>query len=398
MEAKQVLNDVIQSVKDSNLNFSMNLTPFSAYITIRSSFTKNYSPPAFPQDVSQSNDKLEADDHFLNEKNNELVQQIKNLDHTTKTSTNTIKILEEKISKSEASALKSFEEKSQEISCLKKALKFKDSELACLQKEIKLVNKTLKENEREEYRLGQKIENLSESFQRCKSEISTLKSENKKLQKKKSSKSSKSVNVSTNTLPTTQLNSTCQPVSTNSMNPIISSSTQSTISSNFSPPVTKKSSTLANTTSSYCLPTTSPTVTVPITLNNNTLPALVSAPATPLLDNLTWPPLTSISSPRALNYKKSPILFLDEGNSKTCTELSKSSTIYTSSPTNNMVTCVDNQSTNPSKHDKDLEDEFRKQQEKWQRLLEEQDKKREEIFKKIFERLDAEETELNVSN
>ena len=181
MAGKEVLNEILRSVQNSKLNFSINLTPFSAYITIRNTFIKNYLPPAtIPQLVPQTSGKLESDYQVLLEQHEQLLQQIENLNETNKVSTNTVSILEEKISKSEASAFKSFEEKGQEIICLKKVLKAKDSEVAGLQKEIKLANKTFKEKEKEEYRLAQKIENLSDNVKKFKSEISTLQSEKKK--------------------------------------------------------------------------------------------------------------------------------------------------------------------------------------------------------------------------
>ena len=100
--------------------------------------------------LSQTSGKLEADHQVLIEKNYQFLQQIENLEETNEACTDTIKILEEKLSKSEASAFKSFDEKNQEINCFKKALKAKDSELACLQKETKMANKDLKGKEKEE--------------------------------------------------------------------------------------------------------------------------------------------------------------------------------------------------------------------------------------------------------
>ena len=386
MAAKEVLNDILQSVQNSKLNFSMNLTPFSAYITIRSNFIKNYSPPAtIPQLVSQTPIKLEADFHVLFDKNQQLLLQIKKLDETNKTSTNTVKILEEKVSKAEASAFKSFEEKSQEIFCLKKAIKTKDSELACLQKEIKLANKALKEKEKEEYRLGQKNENLAENIQKFKSEISTLKSENKKLLKKNSSRSSKSVNMSTNTSPVTQSKSTCQtqtknsaftPLDSPSTNPLISTTqattSNSSLCSNSTLPVIKECKSLAKITSASPLSTNSSTAT-----NNNNLPAPAKSPSASDLDILTWPPL--VTNNQTLNTPCTP---------------------YASIPSNSLMTSVDSQTVDLSMIAIDHAEEFRKQQEKWFSILEENDRKREEIFKKIFERLDAEESEhdQNVSN
>ena len=43
MAVTDVLNDIIKNIRNSNLNFNMNLTPFSGYITIRSSFVKNFN-------------------------------------------------------------------------------------------------------------------------------------------------------------------------------------------------------------------------------------------------------------------------------------------------------------------------------------------------------------------
>ena len=59
MSANKVLNEIVHSIRDSKLNFTMNLTPFSAYITIRSSFVKNYIP-TFVQQTQHNCDQVKA--------------------------------------------------------------------------------------------------------------------------------------------------------------------------------------------------------------------------------------------------------------------------------------------------------------------------------------------------
>ena len=71
MTASEALNEIIQNIQSSNLNFNVNHTPFSAYITIRSSFNKNYAPPP---PVPVSIDHLNAR-NYDSEKVKELEQE-----------------------------------------------------------------------------------------------------------------------------------------------------------------------------------------------------------------------------------------------------------------------------------------------------------------------------------
>ena len=192
MAAKENFDGVIKSVKESNLNFTMNLTPFSAYITIKSSFVKNFTPPPVSQPLN----------HGLMEENEHLLEQIRNLEKSSNNFVETIKILEDKIAKAEASVYKTYEERNQEVNTMKHALRNKDVELGNLKKEIKVLDKGLKEKEKEEYKLVQKVDNLSDNLKRSKSEITTLKSENKNLLRKKKSVTQSS-SIKDNSSPTT---------------------------------------------------------------------------------------------------------------------------------------------------------------------------------------------------
>ena len=133
MAAKEIFNTVIQTVKDSNLNFTMNLTPFSAHITIKSSFIKSYSPPPTP-----SHFKPGVEYYLLVDENQELIEEIKKLRERSLAFADTIKILETKLSKSEECARKYVGERNEETATLKLAMKKKDVEVTLSRKKEQL--------------------------------------------------------------------------------------------------------------------------------------------------------------------------------------------------------------------------------------------------------------------
>ena len=121
MAAKEVLNDIIQGIQESNLNFSMNLTPFSAYITIRSSFAKNVNLSAISKTFAQTQN---VENHPQREESDQFLEKLEIL-----------KLLH----------WNHLQKKNQEILSMKLTLKNKNSELAIHHKEIKVYNKALKE-------------------------------------------------------------------------------------------------------------------------------------------------------------------------------------------------------------------------------------------------------------
>ena len=105
MSASEVLNDILQNIQTSQLNFSMNLTPFSAYITIRKSFTKNSNPPATVQPVGPVSQDVSRENVILKQQKEELLTKIEALEADHNSAKGTIVVLEDKISKIETSAL-----------------------------------------------------------------------------------------------------------------------------------------------------------------------------------------------------------------------------------------------------------------------------------------------------
>ena len=144
------------------------------------------------------NKQLVTENYKLNEQNEELKCQLES-------SKNTLEVLEQKIGKVEAAALKSFGERNLETKTLKDALKKSNIEVETYKSDLKARNKTLKEKEKETLKLEKKNENLAENVKKLKVEISSSKQEIKKLENKQKTKTKKSQNVSTNTVPRSAL-------------------------------------------------------------------------------------------------------------------------------------------------------------------------------------------------
>ena len=97
MSASEVFSEILRKIQTSDLNFSINLTPFSAYVTIRKSFVKGFNPPTNLQPLdSASEEKI-----VLIEQNEQLQQKVKDPLNVNKVAKDTIKILEEKMSRVE---------------------------------------------------------------------------------------------------------------------------------------------------------------------------------------------------------------------------------------------------------------------------------------------------------
>ena len=110
----------------------------------------------------------------------------------------TIEFLENRIAKAEASALKTFEDKNNEVMTLKKSLKSSDIEMNTLKNEMKAKCKLVKDKEKELHNHDLKLHNLNQSFKKVKEENQILKTENKRHLKKLQQKAEK---MTTNNLP-----------------------------------------------------------------------------------------------------------------------------------------------------------------------------------------------------
>ena len=225
MVASQAFFSILEQIQNSKLNFQLHLSPFSANISLKKSLItdKNGNPimPLCSATTSNTSyldlelqNNLKSDNVCLQKENKEQDSKIKSFKDT-------IKILEQKLSKAEASVLKVFEERNIEEATLKKSLKNVNSELENMKKDLQSKNRFIKEKEKEVTKLELKCDNLGDSLERCKSEVKYLKSENSKLAKiQKKVQLKKSKNVSTNTTVLEEV-----PISTIPLSAIMSSVT-----------------------------------------------------------------------------------------------------------------------------------------------------------------------------
>ena len=107
--AQDVCHQLFNQLRLSNLNYLVSETPYSAQIVLRKRFVKEATGPAWAQNPTMSQISPE-----IQEINENLQTQNYKLESNLETSHQTISILEEKLSKIEASALKCFKEKSDE--------------------------------------------------------------------------------------------------------------------------------------------------------------------------------------------------------------------------------------------------------------------------------------------
>jgi predicted RNase H-like nuclease (RuvC/YqgF family) len=144
------------------LNFLVSETPYSAQIVLRKRFVKEATGPSWPQQsliFPTSHENLNQVEQ-VQEENNYLQSRIHELEGNLKSSNETIGILEEKVSKAEASALKSFNEKSEEVAFLKTTIKNHHIELNTMKQDLKQERKANKEKDK----LGLSCAKLSSSW------------------------------------------------------------------------------------------------------------------------------------------------------------------------------------------------------------------------------------------
>ena len=206
MLAKTAFDKILEEIQSSHLNFQLQMSPFSASIFIKKSFIKDkLGNMLLPNHkVSHTDFSLQHENSELVEKNDRLQFRVLEMEKDKKAKNETIEILQNKLAKAEASALRMFEEKNNEEMTLKKALNSLNKEMNTLKNEIKIKSKLIKQKEKEFYDQDLKCGNLEASVKKFKEEINNLKTENKKNQKKLRQKAGKEVRSSSTPSPSAQ--------------------------------------------------------------------------------------------------------------------------------------------------------------------------------------------------
>ena len=166
--AQKNCDTILDRVRSSNLNFVLQETPFSIFLTIRKSFNKNLSNQPYPEP------NLDSDVHD-SDKLSDLMAELKSL----RTENKNIKAKKELLEQSQVTLAKNYAEEVTECEHLKGELIGNVSKLNNLQNNFEKMNSNLKIIENEKKQLGVKHEKT------C-AEVKVLKSEKDDLEKEKS--------------------------------------------------------------------------------------------------------------------------------------------------------------------------------------------------------------------
>jgi len=186
MLASKTFDHIIEHVQTSNLNFQLQLSPFSATISLKKSFVKdrfgNILLPSSKVNENELKIRMQEYSDLLGE-NKQLRTTIIEMQEHNKSKDNTIEILEEKLSKAELSALKAFADKNDEVASYKTALKNGNKEINSLKKELSSMHKNVKEAEKELYNQNRECDKVQDNLKKCKLENDVLRSEKRNYSK-----------------------------------------------------------------------------------------------------------------------------------------------------------------------------------------------------------------------
>ena len=200
MDANIACEFILKHIKSSNLNFVLQETPYSAYITIRKSLVKNRDS-VIPESTVESGEALYDKIKVLQAENVSLKMDLHKLKSVAKNSDDKILELEvqlkntlenvddsNKVKKRKAQLEAIVIEKEKEIVKLKNIAKTFQNDNAVVRNNLQNVTKTLKLNEKDKFRAQVKSENLEETVKKLKEEKADLQKSLKKLQKNKKTK------------------------------------------------------------------------------------------------------------------------------------------------------------------------------------------------------------------
>ena len=182
--AEVVCENVLECLKSSNLNFLIQESPYSVYVTIRKRFLKN-SPQKIPSpkrteeilkqrlyymeslfgSVSEENVALKSDIENKRKEIEALKQEVVNLEN--KSEFKTAEIFE--LNKTVLEVIEKENEKQRKIERLEEISKKLNNEFVEAKTNLSNISKSLKVKDKENFNLNKKNENLAENMKRLKS-------------------------------------------------------------------------------------------------------------------------------------------------------------------------------------------------------------------------------------
>ena len=200
MAGCNTFDQIISSVRSSNLNYTYQETPFSLYMTVRKTQVK-FSHTASSNPSSSSPVITQHDIETLTKENVFLKNSLLELESKLNASKEKTKVLEEKVATSEGEALKVHEQirkwketmgkKDDEIKCLKNVIKNNITNISKLEVEKNESKKDVKKKDKKVHDIGKAnqahqktIQTLKEELKKHKVDKNEVDKRNKQLEKK----------------------------------------------------------------------------------------------------------------------------------------------------------------------------------------------------------------------
>ena len=205
MDAKITCEFLLKQLKSTNLNFILQETPYSVYLTIRKSFIKNLNTNNPSQTFNVSEETLNKKIADLEAENLLLKSNIFGHRSEMKNSEQTIIKLEEKIKTAEIETIKNIQEtkkvekqfhrledilveKEKEIMKLRTISKNLNDDVVKTKENLQNVSKSLKVSEKESFKAKNKCDNLESTVTKLKTEQFSLQKTIKKFEKSEKKK------------------------------------------------------------------------------------------------------------------------------------------------------------------------------------------------------------------
>ena len=205
MDAKITCEFLLKQLKSTNLNFILQETPYSVYLTIRKSFIKNLNTNNPSQTFNVSEETLNKKIADLEAENWLLKSNIFGHRSEMTNSEQTIIKLEEKIKTAEIETIKNIQEtkkvekqfhrledilveKEKEIMKLRTISKNLNDDVVKTKENLQNVSKSLKVSEKESFKAKNKCDNLESTITKLKAEQCSLQKTIKKFEKSEKKK------------------------------------------------------------------------------------------------------------------------------------------------------------------------------------------------------------------
>ena len=199
--ASKACDAVMSAIKTSQLDFVIQETPYSSFVTIRKKFQKGFNPRVQVAEIKTAENHMLEEVHLENGKLKEVIKEKESQLELTKE--NSI-LLQEKLEKAEKDILKLHEENAkqkaifaEELSILKAQIKEKGDEILVYKVDAVKLGKTIKSLEKEVHNCEKKTSSLEEKIETLNVSKAEIKKERDRLLKdvKNLTKNSKKMQI-----------------------------------------------------------------------------------------------------------------------------------------------------------------------------------------------------------